>query len=84
MADTDQTDDTAGGPSARQLGSLIGVGVIAIALALLVAQNGDRQQVTWLVFDGDFPLWIVILGSAVAGAILSWVGGFLIRRRRNQ
>jgi uncharacterized integral membrane protein len=58
--------------------------VVAIALIAFIGQNRSDAEVTWLFLDGTWPLWIVIVVSAVAGAVLSEVVGWLLRRRRRQ
>lgn len=63
-------------------GGLIVATLVAAGLAAFVLQNTDSTPMTWLMFDGSAPLFIVILGSAVAGAVLSEAAGWMIRRRR--
>jgi uncharacterized integral membrane protein len=63
---------------------LIVAALVAVSLVAFVLQNTDSTPVTWLMFDGSAPLFIVILGSAVAGAVLSEAAGWLIRRRRRR
>ena len=60
---------------------LVGV-VLVVVLGVFVAQNTESTEVTWLVFDRAAPLWLVILIAAVAGALLTEVAGWLMRRRR--
>ncbi len=64
------------------LGTVVGAAVVAIALAAFVVQNTDDTPVQWLFVDRSAPLWVVIVISAVAGAALSEVLGWMIRRRR--
>lgn len=68
----------------RGLGKLIVVAIVGIALAAFVVQNTDDTPVSWLMFDESAPLWIVIVISAVAGAILSEAAGWMIRRGRRR
>jgi uncharacterized integral membrane protein len=49
-----------------------------------IVQNTDSTPVTWLIFTGTAPVWVVIVLAAVAGAVLSELGGYLIRRRRQR
>ena len=58
--------------------------LVAVGLAAFIVQNTDSTPVTWLVFDGSAPLWIVILAAAVAGAVLSEFGGWMLRRRKRR
>ena len=64
--------------------TVISAAVIAIALIAFIVQNGTEAEVTWLFLDGRWPLWMVIVISAVAGAALSEVLGWLVRRRRRR
>ena len=68
---------------APQTGMIVAA-LVAVSLVAFVLQNTDSTPVTWLMFDGSAPLVIVILGSAVAGAVLSEAAGWLIRRRRRR
>ena len=64
------------------LATVIPAALIAIGLIAFIVQNGDKTEFTWLFLDGEWPLWMVIVVSAVAGAALSEVLGWLVRRRR--
>lgn len=81
MTDEEATEESSGRSG---LGKLIVVGIVAVALAAFVVQNTDDTPVSWLVFDESAPLWIVIVISAVAGAVLSEAAGWLIRRGRRR
>ncbi len=81
MTDEEPTEESSGRSG---LGKLIVVGIVAVALAAFVVQNTDDTPVSWLVFDESAPLWIVIVISAVAGAVLSEAAGWLIRRGRRR
>jgi len=63
---------------------LLAVATVAAGLGAFIVQNTDSTPVTWLVFTGTAPLWVVIVLAAVAGAVLSELGGYLIRRRRQR
>ena len=58
--------------------------LLVVALIFFVVQNGDDVAFEWLVFDMTCPLWVLILVSAVAGAVLNEVFGFVRRRRRRR
>jgi uncharacterized integral membrane protein len=66
------------------LGTVISAAVVAVALIAFVVQNRTDTEVTWLFLDGMWPLWLVIVVSAVGGAVLSEILGWLIRRRRRK
>ena len=67
----------------RLSGRLIAAVIFAAALVVFVVQNTGDTEVTWLFFDSTAPLWLVIVIAAVAGALLSEVAGWIVRRRRN-
>lgn len=66
------------------LGTVISAAVLAVAMIAFVVQNRVETDVTWLFLDGKWPVWLVIVVSAVAGAVLSEILGWLIRRRRRK
>ncbi|MBQ87478.1 MAG: hypothetical protein CL433_01350 [Acidimicrobiaceae bacterium] len=76
-----------GESSAKKSGGrerLLAVAIVAAALGAFVVQNTDSTPVEWLIFTGIAPLWVVIVLAAVAGAVLSELGGYLIRRRKHR
>ena len=77
------TDDQRSRQPARTgIGKFIGAALVALALIAFVVQNTDSTPVHWLFIDRSAPLWLIIVISAVAGAILSEILGWMIRRRR--
>lgn len=83
------TEDTLGEGTVESSGSagqakLLVAALIAVGLAAFIVQNTDSTPVRWLVFDGEAPLWIVIAAAAVAGAVLSEVAGWMLRRRKRR
>ncbi|MFT5204392.1 MAG: putative integral membrane protein [Candidatus Aldehydirespiratoraceae bacterium] len=66
------------------LGTVVSAAVIAGALIAFVVQNRADTEVNWLFLNGTWPLWLVIVVSAVGGAVLSEILGWLIRRRRGK
>lgn len=66
------------------LATVVSAAVIVIALIAFIVQNRSDTEVSWLFIDGTWPLWVVIVIAAVAGAVLSEVVGWLLRRRRRQ
>jgi len=61
------------------LGLLVLAGLIA-----LVAQNTEDVTVSWLFWDIDTSLVVVILATAVAVSVLQAVGGLIWRTRRRR
>jgi uncharacterized integral membrane protein len=65
------------GPSPK----LIVAVAVLVLLLIFVLQNTDAVPVDFLFFEGDFPLWVVITGSALLGLIVGWSVGRVGRRR---
>jgi uncharacterized integral membrane protein len=63
--------------------TLVLAALVAAGLGAFIVQNGEDSTVNWLFMEGQWPLWAVIVVSAVAGALLSEVLGWLVRRRRH-
>ena len=70
------------GPSTK----LIVLAAVAILLLVFVFQNTDRAPIDFLFWNGEFPLWTMIVIAAVLGLIGGWVigriGGAERRARR--
>jgi len=79
-------DDTEGdgGLSLRNKINLIVAALLGVALAIFIGQNTASEQVSWLSFDVELPLWLVVVGSAVIGMVLAVVGQAMWRRRRSR
>jgi uncharacterized integral membrane protein len=75
--------DDAGGPSKRTIANVVLLVLVIAGFGAFVVQNTDSAEVTWLMFEGDAALWLVMLASAVAGAVLVLLAGVLLRRRRS-
>ena len=63
---------------------LIAAALLGVAFVVFVIQNTGQARVTWLFFETNGPVWVVILAAAVAGALLSEVIGFLARRSKRR
>jgi uncharacterized integral membrane protein len=69
------------GPRERQVPwRLVVAGIIAVALVLLIVQNNEDARFEWLSFDFTTRLWLMLLLSAVGGA-LAWEFVKLAMRR---
>lgn len=66
------------------IGTVAGATALAVALVAFVVQNTEDTRMQWLFVDRTAPLWVVIVIAAVAGAVLSEVLGWVIRRRRRR
>jgi uncharacterized integral membrane protein len=59
--------------------------IVTIAVVLLIVQNGESTQLDWLAFEFKAPLWIMLILTMVAGAIVWDVAKVAYRRgRENQ
>lgn len=68
----------------RSLVGVAGAALMAVALTLFIVQNTNSTPVSWLWIDGSAPLWVVIFGAALAGAVLSEALGWIMRRARRR
>lgn len=63
-------------------GAIVGGSGIA-ALAVFILQNTDDVSVTFLFWSFTWPVWLLILVSALLGTAI-WVGLGILRRRRRR
>jgi uncharacterized integral membrane protein len=49
-------------------GFIVGA-VVTVAMTMLIIQNGERAKVEWFILDFEWPLWVVLLLSFVAGMV---------------
>ena len=61
------------------IASLAGVG----ALVIFMVQNTEDVTIKFLVWDFTWPVWLLILVSAVIGALV-WFGLGVLRRHRRR
>lgn len=61
---------------------LAAAGVLGILLALFVVMNTDKTKIDFVVTDVKLPLVIVLIGTAITGAVISHLGLYVWRRRR--
>lgn len=77
------TEDNDGGLSLRQKVNLVLAALLGAALVIFIVQNTESQSVSWLSFEINLAMWIIVLGSAAIGALLSTMARMLLRRRRS-
>ncbi len=70
---------TSSGRSPVEIAKLVASALVLLALVAFAAVNADEVRVDYLAGDASIPLIFVILGSAVAGALVA----ALIRHRRS-
>lgn len=72
-------EGTQSGTSAGDLARLVPAAVLAIVLIAFAVANTKRVKVNFLVADARAPLIVVLLATAVVGAVI----GALLRRRKD-
>ena len=77
------TEDNDGGLSLRQKINLVLAALLGAALVIFIVQNTESQSVSWLSFEINLAMWIIVLGSAAIGALLSTMARMMLRRRRS-
>jgi len=80
--------DSSGDSSPGEIGRRLGGGAIALliglgALAIFMLQNTLDVNVKFLVLSFTWPLWLLILVSALVGALI-WFGFGVMRRHRRR
>ena len=63
---------------------VLGAIVATAALLIFIVQNTDQIEVTWLFFEADAPLWVVIVVTAVLSVALAQLVLMVWRRRRRR
>ncbi len=57
--------------------------IVAVAVTLLIIQNGHSARITWIAFHFRAPEWIVLFVTAAAGAVVWELARLALRRRNN-
>lgn len=63
-------------------GAIATIGGVA-ALVVFMLQNREQANLNFLMFEVTWPLWLVILLSALLGALI-WFGLGVVRRRSHR
>lgn len=63
---------------------LLALLVVVAGLAIFFFQNADDAAVRFLWIDAEWPMWLVIGVSVVAGAIVDRLGSWQWRRARRR
>lgn len=87
MVAADSGDD-ATSRTARPQGQRLGLGAIASItgvglLLIFILQNRETVELHFLFWTFDWPLWLLILASALLGA-LAWFGLGMLRRHQRR
>lgn len=75
----ERSDDDKAALSGGAIAGLGGLGMLAI----FIVQNTEDVPVTFLIWDFTWPLWLIVLASAVLGAFV-WLGLGILRRHRRR
>ncbi len=59
-------------------------GLVAVAVVLLVVQNGHRTSVEWLWLDFDAAVWLLLVTTFLGGMIVAEAGRLAIRWGRTR
>jgi uncharacterized integral membrane protein len=78
-----QTDQHSTGDNTKAIGGAIATGGGVAALAAFVFQNTDDVPVSFLFWEFTWPVWLLIVVSALVGALV-WFGAGVMRRRRRR
>jgi uncharacterized integral membrane protein len=75
-------------PDGGNDGARLGGGAIAsivgvVALVVFMLQNREETSLNFLMFEVNWPLWLVILISALLGALI-WFGVGVMRRHNRR
>jgi uncharacterized integral membrane protein len=81
----DFRDGQLAGEGRRKISPRMIVAAVAAVIGLIVVlQNTNRVDVTFLFFDGTMHLWVFALLMILLGVGLGQLAGVLIRRRRRR
>jgi uncharacterized integral membrane protein len=63
------------------VGLIVGA-IIAILAVIFIAQNGRKTNISFLAWDFNSPLWVVLVIVVGVGYLLGWLVPKLIKRSR--
>jgi len=62
------------------IATLVGVGLLVV----FMIQNTQEVPIEFLFWDFEWPVWLIVLGSALLGALVWFALGVLRRHRRRK
>ncbi|MDH3704670.1 MAG: hypothetical protein OES57_01300 [Acidimicrobiia bacterium] len=65
-------------------GRVVVLVLLAIVLVVFIFQNTASQEIKFLGFESEPPLWVSLLLAAVLGALVGQLGMWLYRRSRRR
>ena len=69
------------GRTGLSAGAIATIGGLALLIVFMV-QNTERVAVSFLLWDLTWPVWLMVLGAALLGAIVLY--GLVVVRRHRQ
>lgn len=66
----------------RQIGQMLAVLVLGIALGAFIVQNTQKTTIEWLAWDGTQPLWLILVITSLVSVVIARLVGALVRRSR--
>ena len=81
MTESTSPQASQGGLTGRQKATLIVGALLVAVLVIFIVQNGESSRFEFLAWEWSPPLWLVIVISAVAGALIAQISAFFARRR---
>jgi uncharacterized integral membrane protein len=86
MAQPMPPDSTSSAPQAQQrklgAGAIVSLGGVGL-LVVFIVQNRENVDLDFLFWGFTWPLWLLIIVSAILGAIV-WFGAGVVRRHRRR
>jgi uncharacterized integral membrane protein len=79
MAENDSGGGRARGMSGGAIATLVGAAVLVV----FMIQNTEQIRVKFLTWSFSWPVWLLIIVSAVFGALV-WLGLGVLRRHRRR
>ena len=69
------------GRTGLSAGAIVTIGGLALLIVFMV-QNTERVAVSFLLWDLEWPVWLMVLGAALLGAIVLYGLGVVRRHRQ--
>lgn len=79
---TDSVPHKPDGGRDLNVGALVGVGAVVIAIGAFVVQNTHETQVDWLFFDFEWSVWWLVVVTILLTLLGERLVAYVMRRRR--
>lgn len=64
--------------------TIVLLGLLAIAVVILLAQNTESVPFEWVTFEADVPLYVLLLVTALGASLMTVLASAIWRRRRRR